>query len=84
MTSPGGLGWPKITTGAQSMLPPDNSTSRSRKFVGVQRVAAAARTAGMTVTYLELSGVGHLAGALNAGLDQGFAVLYPRLGLARP
>lgn len=51
---------------------------------GVQRVAAAARTAGMTVTYLELSGVGHVAGALNAGLDQGFAVLYPRLGLARP
>lgn len=51
---------------------------------GVKRVAAAAGTAGMTVTYLELRGVGHLVGALNAGLDQGFAVLYPRLGLARP
>jgi len=58
----------------------DDSLSRP----GVQRVAAAARTAGMTVTSLELSGVGHLAGALNAGLGQGFAVLYPRLGLARP
>lgn len=49
-----------------------------------RHVAAAATTAGMTVTYHEVPNGGHVIGALNGGLTKGFAVLYPRLGLSRP
>ncbi|QCO99564.1 esterase [Arthrobacter sp. 24S4-2] len=48
------------------------------------RVAAAASAAGMTVTYYEVPNGGHVIGALNGGLNKGFAVLYPRLGLSQP
>ncbi|MDR6985695.1 enterochelin esterase-like enzyme [Paenarthrobacter nitroguajacolicus] len=46
-------------------------------------VSAAARAAGMTVTYYEVPNGGHVGLALNAGLTKGFEVLYPRLGLSR-
>lgn len=51
---------------------------------GVKRVSAAASAAGMHVSYQEIVNGGHGAGALNGGLDDGFAVLYPRLSLGRP
>ncbi len=40
-------------------------------------VSAAARDAGMTVTYYEVPNGGHVGLALNAGLTKGFEVLYP-------
>lgn len=46
-------------------------------------VSAAARDAGMTVTYYEVPNGGHVGLALNAGLTKGFDVLYPRLGLSK-
>ncbi|MFJ5955690.1 alpha/beta hydrolase [Paenarthrobacter sp. NPDC092416] len=46
-------------------------------------VSAAARSAGMSVTYYEVPNGGHVGIALNAGLTKGFEVLYPRLGLSR-
>lgn len=58
----------------------DDSTFRP----GVRRVAAAARSAGMQVSYREIAHGGHLVEALNGGLEQGAAELYPRLGLSRP
>ncbi|MFJ4263067.1 alpha/beta hydrolase-fold protein [Paenarthrobacter nicotinovorans] len=48
-----------------------------------QAVSAAAQKAGMTVTYYEVPNGGHVGLALNAGLEKGFDVLYPRLGLSR-
>lgn len=48
-----------------------------------QHLSAAARSAGMQVTYYEVQNGGHGIGALNGGLDGGFAVLYPRLGLSQ-
>ncbi|WP_347110499.1 alpha/beta hydrolase-fold protein [Paenarthrobacter sp. S56] len=47
-----------------------------------QAVSAAARAAGMTVTYYEVPGGGHVGVSLDAGLIKGFEVLYPRLGLS--
>ncbi len=47
---------------------------------GVQRVAAATRTAGVMVTYLIPGGVSHLRGALNAGLDQGICRNHTTVG----
>lgn len=49
-----------------------------------QRVNAAAQAAGWKSQYVELPGVGHLADALNAGLAEGYKLLYPRLGLSDP
>jgi len=49
---------------------------------GVRRVANAAAAAGMSVSYRELPRCGHAAGALKAGLDDGLALIYPRLGLS--
>ncbi|MEV7660212.1 alpha/beta hydrolase-fold protein [Paenarthrobacter sp. NPDC089316] len=46
-------------------------------------VSAAAQAAGMAVTYYEVPNGGHVGLALKAGLDKGFEVLYPRLGLSR-
>lgn len=54
-------------------------------YIGAARkLSAAARSAGMTVTYHEVPNGGHVIGALNGGLREGFRALYPRLGLARP
>ncbi|MGV8977777.1 MAG: alpha/beta hydrolase [Cellulomonas sp.] len=50
---------------------------------GAKRVTAAAKAAGMQVTYFEVPNGGHVIGALNGGLEEGFAVLYPRLGLSQ-
>jgi hypothetical protein len=38
----------------------------------------------MTVTNYEVPNGGHVVKALNGGLNKGFEVLYPRLGLSRP
>ncbi len=45
-------------------------------------VEAAAKAAGMNTTYFEVLNGGHVIGALNGGLEKGFEILYPRLGLA--
>lgn len=60
------------------------STNDPGFMPGVKRVAAAASAAGMHVTYHEVLNGGHVVGALNGGLEEGFAVLYPRLGLSQP
>jgi len=60
------------------------STDDSAFMPGVKRVSAAAQAAGMHVTYGEVLNGGHVIGALNGGLDQGFAALYPRLALSPP
>ncbi|WP_375383939.1 alpha/beta hydrolase [uncultured Microbacterium sp.] len=49
-----------------------------------QKVSAAAEDAGMTVSYTEIPGAGHVIDGLNGGLQAGFAVLYPVLGLSAP
>ncbi|GAC1373283.1 MAG: alpha/beta hydrolase-fold protein [Pseudarthrobacter sp.] len=49
-----------------------------------RKVNHAATSAGMTATYIEIPNAGHVIGALNGGLREGFRVLYPRLGLTRP
>ncbi|MBC7518799.1 MAG: esterase [Microbacteriaceae bacterium] len=49
---------------------------------GIKRVSAAAQAAGMTVTYYEVPNGGHVQPALSRGLDEAFAVLYPRLELS--
>lgn len=47
-------------------------------------VSAAARAAKWTTAYWEVLNGGHVLGALNGGLTEGYALLYPRLGLAAP
>ena len=47
-------------------------------------VADAAITAGMSVTLYTVPGAGHVVDALNGGLQEGFTVLYPVLGLSAP
>jgi poly(3-hydroxybutyrate) depolymerase len=47
-------------------------------------VSAAARAAKWTTAYWEVRNGGHVLGALNGGLTEGYALLYPRLGLATP
>lgn len=49
-----------------------------------QTVAAAAQQAGMTVTSYVVPGADHLVSAITGGLDEGFRVLYPVLGLSAP
>ncbi len=51
---------------------------------GAQRLAAAATDAGMQTTLYIVPGAGHVVDALMGGLEKGFEVLYPRLGLSRP
>jgi predicted esterase len=51
---------------------------------GTERLADAATAAGMHVTYYVVPGAGHVLDALEGGLDKGFEVLYPRLGLSAP
>ncbi|WP_282837256.1 alpha/beta hydrolase [Microbacterium flavum] len=47
-------------------------------------VAAAARSAGMTVVRADVPGAGHTGDALSGGLSAGFTVLFPVLGLSAP
>ncbi|MES2170259.1 MAG: alpha/beta hydrolase-fold protein [Actinomycetota bacterium] len=47
-------------------------------------VNAAAQAAGWTTTYFEVPNGGHVLGALNGGLQEGYSILYPRLGLSQP
>ncbi|MDN4644713.1 alpha/beta hydrolase [Arthrobacter sp. PsM3] len=49
-----------------------------------RHVSAAAAAAGMTVTYYEVPDGGHGIAALNGGLNKGFELLFPRLGLSQP
>ena len=49
-----------------------------------KRVEAAARSSGWMTTYFEVPNGGHVLGALLGGLDEGYRVLYPRLGLSNP
>lgn len=60
------------------------STDDPAFMPGVKRVAEAAAEAGMHVTYQEVLKGGHVVGALNGGLEDGAALLYPRLGLSAP
>ncbi len=55
-----------------------------RYIVQAKRVYAAAKAAGIMASYVEIPNGGHVFGALNGGLEQGFLILYPRLGLAPP
>jgi enterochelin esterase-like enzyme len=47
-------------------------------------VYAATTAAGWKTIYFEVLNGGHVLGALNGGLQEGYTVLYPRLGLAPP
>lgn len=49
---------------------------------GAQKVSAAAKAAGMDVSYYEVPNGGHVVAALNGGLEKGFEILYPHLGLS--
>ncbi len=51
---------------------------------GTQRLADAALQAGMASTFFSVPDADHGVSGLLGGLDEGFAVLYPRLGLAAP
>jgi enterochelin esterase-like enzyme len=51
---------------------------------GTKRLAEAAASAGMQTTFFAVPDAAHDAEALTAGLDEGFRILYPRLGLAAP
>jgi enterochelin esterase-like enzyme len=50
---------------------------------GAERNAKAATEAGMNTTYFIVPGAGHVVDALNGGLEKGFEILYPRLGLSK-
>ena len=47
-------------------------------------VFAATTAVGWKATYFEVLNGGHVLGALNGGLQEGYTVLYPRLGLSEP
>jgi poly(3-hydroxybutyrate) depolymerase len=47
-------------------------------------VTADATAAKWKTTYFEVLNGGHVLGALNGGLSEGYSVLYPRLGLVAP
>ena len=49
---------------------------------GVKRMAAAAAAAGMDAVYWESPNGGHVLPALTDGLNKGYELLYPRLGLS--
>jgi enterochelin esterase-like enzyme len=52
--------------------------------VQAKDVTAAVTAAGWKTTYFEVPNGGHVLGALNGGLQEGYEVLYPRLGLSQP
>ena len=49
-----------------------------------RKVSAAAAAAAWKTTYFEVPNGGHVLGALNGGLKEGYRLLYPRLGLSNP
>ncbi len=51
---------------------------------GSQRLADAAQAAGMATTFYLVPDADHGVSGLNGGLQKGFEVLYPRLGLSAP
>jgi enterochelin esterase-like enzyme len=51
---------------------------------GTQRLADAALLAGMASTFFSVPDADHGVSGLLGGLDEGFTVLFPRLGLAAP
>ncbi|MEV1128466.1 alpha/beta hydrolase-fold protein [Agromyces sp. NPDC049794] len=51
---------------------------------GAERLADAARGAGMFTTFARIRAADHGISGLVGGLEAGFALLYPRLGLAAP
>ncbi|GAA1516683.1 enterochelin esterase-like enzyme [Agromyces terreus] len=58
---------------------------RDRAFQpGTHRLADAATAAGMDAAYVEVPDAGHDAAALTGGLEEGFALLTTRMGLAPP
>ncbi|MET4146881.1 enterochelin esterase-like enzyme [Arthrobacter sp. UYCo732] len=60
------------------------STDDAVYLEAARHLSAAAEASGMTLTYYRVPNGGHVIGALNGGLEKGFEVLYPRLGLSRP
>lgn len=52
--------------------------------VQAKAVFAATTAAGWKATYFEVPNGGHVLGALNGGLQEGYSVLFPLLGLAAP
>ncbi|MEO3939539.1 alpha/beta hydrolase-fold protein [Paenarthrobacter nicotinovorans] len=58
--------------------------ANDRGYVEAARiVSGAAAKAGMATTFYEVPNAGHLEDALLGGLEKGFEILYPRLGLSR-
>jgi enterochelin esterase-like enzyme len=55
-----------------------------RYIVQAKAVTAATHAAGWATMYFEVPNGGHVLGALNGGLQEGYKVLYPRLGLSDP
>jgi len=55
-----------------------------RYVTQAKRVEAAAKSSGWKTTYFEVPNGGHVLGALNGGLEEGYRSLYPRLGLSDP
>lgn len=51
---------------------------------GAQRLADAAQAAGMATTFFLVPDADHGVSGLDGGLEKGFEVLYPRLGLTAP
>jgi enterochelin esterase-like enzyme len=51
---------------------------------GTERLADAALEAGMTTRFILVPGADHGVSGLDGGLDAGFELLYPRLGLSAP
>ncbi|CAN5325377.1 alpha/beta hydrolase-fold protein [soil metagenome] len=49
-----------------------------------RRAEAAAKASGWKTTYFGVLNGGHVLGALNGGLQEGYRLLYPRLGLSDP
>ncbi len=47
-------------------------------------ISAATVAAQWKTTYYEVPNGGHVLGALNGGLQEGYSILYPRLGLSQP
>jgi enterochelin esterase-like enzyme len=49
---------------------------------GLKRTSEQATRSGIASSFVVIPGADHGAAALNGGLDRGFALLYPRLGLS--
>ncbi len=59
--------------------------SNDAKYMAqAKTVEAAAHLSGWKTTYFEVPDGGHVIGALIGGLQEGYRVLYPRLGLSDP